>query len=202
MPAANGGGASGLQSAGTPRGRRRLGRWSRRSIQFRAVAENEESDFGKAVSRILSAPRASARRRESFVSAAKTRDRGCFRSTGSGPLRSPLFGLAPDGVFRASAIALGAVGFYPTFSPLPADAVKRSQAVCFLWHCPSGGLAAPLPACIRLAEAKRLRGIAPCGVRTFLPWPKPEAILRLSKINWNLEPFRQAGKAAAWPQRL
>jgi hypothetical protein len=39
--------------------------------------------------------------------------------TWSGPLRGPLFGLAPDGVFRASALALGAVGSYPTFSPLP-----------------------------------------------------------------------------------
>src|SRR3974390_1239112 len=37
----------------------------------------------------------------------------------SGPLRSFLFGLAPDEVFRAPAIALGAVGSYPTFSPLP-----------------------------------------------------------------------------------
>jgi hypothetical protein len=36
----------------------------------------------------------------------------------NGPLRGPLFGLAPDGVFRASAIALGAVGSYPTVSPL------------------------------------------------------------------------------------
>jgi hypothetical protein len=30
-----------------------------------------------------------------------------------------LFGLAPRGVFRASRIAAGAVGSYPTFSPLP-----------------------------------------------------------------------------------
>src|SRR5262245_50347542 len=37
----------------------------------------------------------------------------------SGPLRGPLFGLAPDGVFRASALALGAVGSCPTISPLP-----------------------------------------------------------------------------------
>ena len=30
-----------------------------------------------------------------------------------------LFGLAPNGVYRAPSIALGAVGSYPTFSPLP-----------------------------------------------------------------------------------
>ena len=39
--------------------------------------------------------------------------------TWSGQLRGFLFGLAPDGVLRASAIALGAVGSYPAFSPLP-----------------------------------------------------------------------------------
>ena len=30
-----------------------------------------------------------------------------------------LFGLAPRGVFRAPDVAIGAVGSYPTFSPLP-----------------------------------------------------------------------------------
>ena len=30
-----------------------------------------------------------------------------------------LFGLAPRGVFRASGVSTGAVGSYPTFSPLP-----------------------------------------------------------------------------------
>src|SRR5262249_45763415 len=37
----------------------------------------------------------------------------------NGPFQGPLFGLAPDGVFRASALTLGAVGSYPAFSPLP-----------------------------------------------------------------------------------
>ena len=32
---------------------------------------------------------------------------------------SPLFSLAPDWVFRAAVVAFGAVGSYPTFSPLP-----------------------------------------------------------------------------------
>ncbi len=43
----------------------------------------------------------------------------------SGPLQGPLFGLAPDGVFRAPPITWRAVGSYPTFSPLPTVA-----AVC------------------------------------------------------------------------
>ena len=38
-------------------------------------------------------------------------------SRASSPL---LFGLAPRGVFRAPDVATGAVGSYPTFSPLPA----------------------------------------------------------------------------------
>ena len=38
-----------------------------------------------------------------------------------------LFGLAPDGVFRAPAITLGAVGSYSTISPLPRDA-RRAWA--------------------------------------------------------------------------
>ena len=32
-----------------------------------------------------------------------------------------LFGLAPNGVYRAPANTLGAVGSYPTFSPLPGE---------------------------------------------------------------------------------
>ena len=39
--------------------------------------------------------------------------------------------LASRGVFRASVVTFGAVGSYPTFSPLPL------RAVCFLWHFPA-----------------------------------------------------------------
>ena len=37
-----------------------------------------------------------------------------------------LFDLAPDGVYPASAVTLGAVGSYPTLSPLPSFA-KASE---------------------------------------------------------------------------
>src|SRR5204863_7563906 len=47
----------------------------------------------------------------------------------------------PDGVFRASALALGAVGSYSTFSPFHG----QSRAVCFLWHSPSTSLSTCLP---------------------------------------------------------
>jgi hypothetical protein len=48
----------------------------------------------------------------------------------SGPLLGFLFGLAPDGVFRASALALGAVSSYLTFSPLPLTEVNGGLSFC------------------------------------------------------------------------
>jgi len=77
-----------------------------------------------------------------------------------------LFGLAPCGVYPASAITAGAVRSYRTFSPLPlhgADSWTRfldipgclskrllhAMAVCFLWHWPSTGLYARVPDVIR-----------------------------------------------------
>jgi len=98
-------------------------------------------DFGRAVSRILSAPLVHTQAKERII---------CLSSqypgpvpacgTWSGQLRGPLFGLAPDGVFRTSALALGAVGSYPAFSPLPSgpELLQRQKAVYFLWHYPSG----------------------------------------------------------------
>ena len=43
-----------------------------------------------------------------------------------------LFGLAPTGGYRATAVASGAVGSYPTVSPLPLRPCG-SRAVCSLW---------------------------------------------------------------------
>ena len=83
--------------------------------------------FGRAVSRFLSAPL--AKRRESFVLAADTRDPSRLRGTWSEPLRGPLFGLAPDGVFRAPPITRRAVVSYTTFSPLPAPLAQRRRFV-------------------------------------------------------------------------
>ena len=72
----------------------------------------------------------------------------CSSSRAGSPL---LFGLAPRGVFRAPGVATGAVGSYPTFSPLPnvASISKTSHrfpcampprstppAVYSLWHFP------------------------------------------------------------------
>ena len=52
-------------------------------------------------------------------------------------------------------------------------------AVYFLWHCPSVPIYRDRP---RVSHLKNeLRGIAPFGVRTFLPELAPEAILHPSK---------------------
>ena len=80
------------------------------------VFSSPQVDLGKVVSRILSAP--VARRRGSFIYCDLTRSLGRFRPR-DGPSLGPLFGLAPNGVFRAASLALGAVGSCPTFSPLP-----------------------------------------------------------------------------------
>ena len=66
-----------------------------------------------------------------------------------------LFGLAPDGVYRAVRVATSAVGSYPAISTLP-DPLAQPSAVYFLWHCSS-------PRGVR-----SLTGILLCGARTFL----------------------------------
>ena len=124
------------------------------------------------------------RGREPFVYAADTRNPFHFRETWSGPLRDSLFGLAPDGVFRAASLALRAVRSYRTFSPLPASLAKRRR-FDFLWHCPSKGLSTFRPR-VSQPDEPGLRGIAPFGVRTFLSRLAPEAILRPSKTKDNV----------------
>ena len=69
---------------------------------------------------------------------------------------SPLFGLAPGGVYRAAPVAGGAVRSYRTLSPLPAGfGARRRFAFCgtFPGVAPAGRYPAPI-----------LR-----GARTFLP---------------------------------
>src|SRR5262249_29921328 len=81
----------------------------------------KRSDFGRAVSRILS----SLLRAERIICLSSQYPEPVPQcETWSGQLRGPLFGLAPDGVFRASALTLGAVGSYSTFSPLPGSALS------------------------------------------------------------------------------
>ncbi len=110
----------------------------------------------------------------------------------SGPLRGLLFGLAPDGVFRACAITRAAVGSYPAFSPLP------------LTHSSSGGIFSvalsvegtfrlPRP-CLSHPHKHGLHGIAPYGVRTFLPERGSE---RFSALPGSIENVAYCGKIAS-----
>src|ERR1035441_4835274 len=90
---------------------------------------------------------------------------------------------------RACAWSGGLLPHLFTLTPPSFPRPRRSE---FLWHFPSGRLAASPPACISppafLRQPGQLRGIAPYGVRTFLlPRIAPgEAILRPSKIKANL----------------
>ena len=70
------------------------------------------------------------RRRESFVSATDTRNLRRFHATRSGPLLGFLFGLAPDGVFRAVPLTRNAVRSYRTFSPLPPACADGGLIFC------------------------------------------------------------------------
>ena len=101
-----------------------------------------QKNLGRAVSRILSAR--VAPRRGSFICCDLTRSPNRFRSR-DGPSHGPLFGLAPDGVYRAASLALGAVGSYPTFSPLPRPKPWR-YIFCGTFRQPA--LASGLPECI------------------------------------------------------
>ena len=76
----------------------------------------------------------------------------------------PLFCLAPHRVFRAPSVALGAVGSYPAFSPLPA--LKT-----LLGTLTMGGLFSVTLSVDRGFHPclpRILRGMPPYGVRTFL----------------------------------
>jgi len=66
----------------------------------------------------------------------------------------------------------------------------------FLWHFPSSRLPTTRP---RVSQSNRLelRGIAPCGVRTFLCRLSSTAILRPSKTRLNLPQRHQATKVFA-----
>ncbi|GIX49861.1 MAG: hypothetical protein KatS3mg132_055 [Limisphaera sp.] len=82
----------------------------------------------RAVSRILSAPGLLfARRRASFICAARTRDAFRFRGTEAGHFVRPLFGLAPDGVYRASSLARTSGGLLPHLFTLAGAPARRES---------------------------------------------------------------------------
>ena len=94
--------------------------------------------FGRAVSRILSAPCGG----ENHLSKQPIPETCPLSRTWSGPLLGFLFGLAPDGVFRAVSLALHAVRSYRTFSPLPPACADGGLIFCGTFRQPVFQLAA------------------------------------------------------------
>ncbi len=90
------------------------------------------------------------------------------RTTGNAP---PLFGLAPCGVYPATAIADGAVRSYRTFSPLPRPTEIGRGGMFSVALAVNGSLR---------AAARTLSGTPLCGVRTFLYQLAPAATVRPS----------------------
>ena len=108
-----------------------------------------------------------------------------------------LFGLAPDGVFRALPITRQAVSSYLTFSPLPR-------------LCRRGGLFSVALSVEMLSHSSRvylyeLRGIAPSGGRTFLPRPvtgrKRSSVRLESELDYPVGFVSQTAKAKS-PSRF
>ncbi len=170
-------------------GKRTAGRAKSGAIRCPKIAERDpllEDDFGRAVSRILSAPVAGGENHLSQRPIPGTRPACANR--GAGRSGVSYLALHPMGFSVPRRLLFERWALTPPFHPYHAPLAKR-RAVCFLWHCPSGRLAASPPACIPAScvGPARLRGIAPCGVRTFLlPRLAPGAILRPSKITVNI----------------
>ncbi len=149
-------------------------RFLRMDISAPSLAWCRRSDFGRAVSRILSARLPGER----II---------CLSSQYPGPIPSkrklkraaswsPIWPCSRWGFPCPVDYSTGG-GLLPRLFTLT-FATEAATAVYFLWHSPSESLSAVPPACI----PDGLRGIAPCGVRTFLPRLAPGAILRPSKI--------------------
>ena len=89
----------------------------------------------------------------------------CSTSRASSPL---LFGLAPRGVFRAPDVAIGAVGSYPTFSPLPTMRAFRRRLAGFPARChrarSAGGLFSVALSVTPCSSDSRRRSTSPPGV--------------------------------------
>ncbi len=141
-------------------------------------------DSGRAVSRILSAPK--NRRRESFVSAAYTRNLSAHRGMERAAPWFPIWPCTRWG-FPCLADYSASGELLPHLFTLAAPLRARRFVFC-------GTLRRNALAFLPRVSLSELRGIAPSGVRTFLPRPlQPEAILHPAGIMRSLtglRPFR------------
>ena len=125
--------------------------------------ENEEvkNGFGRAVSRILSAEFLRERiicLSDRYPKPVRFRGRGTSRSSVSYLALHPM-GFSVPRCLRFARCALTA--------PFHHHRRLAPEAVCFLWHCPSEDFSIFRPR-VSFETNQKLRGIAPCGVRTFL----------------------------------
>ena len=133
------------------------------------------SGFGRAVSRILSAPCGG----ENHLSMQPYPESVRLRGSWSGPPRGfPIWPCTRWGFpCRVACASRGAL--LPHLFTITAG--LRRRLFDFLWHCPSAGFETGR---LRVSPAKpELRSITPCGVRTFLPRLAPGAILRPAKTS-------------------
>ncbi len=159
------------------------------------------SDFGRAVSRILSAP---LRAERIICLSGRYPEPVRLRGTEAGRFEVPYLALHPTGFALPRCLRFARCALTAPFHPYPHVATR---AVCSLWHCPSGSLAASAPACIS-AETE-LRGVAPCGVRTFLPGTRaPERSSALPKswarygTRWRCATGENGGRASVGASHL
>src|ERR1700722_7737375 len=135
-------------------------------------------DFGRAVSRFLSA----FLRTERIICLSSQYPKPVPQAEhGAGSSSVSYLALHPMGFSVPPRLLLERWAFTPPFHPY------RWQASGGLSFCGSvrRKFLSFLPR-VSPARRQRLRGIAPCGVRTFLPRLAPEAILRPSKITETL----------------
>jgi hypothetical protein len=108
-----------------------------------------------------------------------------------------LLGLAPGGVFPATAVAGGAVRSYRTISPLPPmqshEWAHMGSAVCFLWHFPWGRPRRALPGTVppwspdfpplaKAARPGRRAAIRPSGMGSCgIPRPRCQTPARIGR---------------------
>jgi len=157
--------------------------------------------LGRAVSRILSDPQ--KRARESFVSAADTRDLLRSAEREAGRLSVPYLALHPMGFSVPPRLLLGRWALTPPFHPYPAG--KSGVAVCSLWHCPSRRLAATSPARAPVARVARHRALwcsdfpPPANRERFstLPRPAHDTPGPGRQQPWN--PGRRPQRCGRWP---
>ena len=174
-----------------------------RSCGLKDPEDPAEDDFGRAVSRILSALLRAERiicLSSQYPKPVPRTGRGAGNSSVSYLALHPMGFSVPPGLLTERWALTPP--FHPYHRPEPA-------AVCFLWHCPSNDLSIILPS-ISLACRPGLRGIVPCGVRTFLPRLAPGATLHPSKIKLTIPPIARDFKedpdksedSEAWIQRF